>query len=135
MRKADNRTELIRWIFEIHSTFTMNGSVSGIFEKIEFMVDKALLLQPLYIGLPQAQTDSINRYLENQQQDTNDDIKSVFNDAKEFIRSVIIDRQLPDFNQKRALGNKHFPRKISSRRIVERYQDLLDDGHIGFLQD
>ena len=58
----------------------------------------------MYIGLPQVQTDSINRHLEVQQQDTNDDIKSIFNDAKEFARSVIIDKQLPDFNHKRTLG-------------------------------
>jgi hypothetical protein len=59
----------------------------------------------LYIGLPQSQTDSINRVLEVQQQETNDDIKLIFNDAKEFARSSIIDRQLPDFNHKRTLGN------------------------------
>ncbi len=28
IRKAENRNELLRWIFEIHSTFTMNASVS-----------------------------------------------------------------------------------------------------------
>lgn len=28
LRKAENRNELIRWIFEIHSTFTMHSSVS-----------------------------------------------------------------------------------------------------------
>jgi hypothetical protein len=61
----------------------------------------------LYIGLPQTQIDSINRYLEAQQQETNDDIKQIFNDAKEFARVFIIDRQLPDFNHKRTLGNKH----------------------------
>jgi len=59
----------------------------------------------LYIGLPQSQTDSINRYLETQQQETNDDIKFIFNDAKEFARTFIIDRQLPDFNHKRSIGN------------------------------
>ena len=59
----------------------------------------------MYIGLPQANTDSINRSLEAQHQDANDDIKSIFNVAREFARSSIIDRQLPDFNHKRALGN------------------------------
>jgi hypothetical protein len=58
----------------------------------------------LYIGLPQIQTDSINRHLESQQQDINDEIKFIFNDAKEFARSFIIDRQLPDYNHKRTLG-------------------------------
>ncbi len=61
----------------------------------------------MYIGLPQSQTDSINRCLEAQQQETNDDIKLIFNDAKEFARSFIIDRQLPDFNYKRTLGKKN----------------------------
>ncbi len=60
----------------------------------------------MYIGLPQSQTDSINRSLEAQQQETNDDIKLIFNDAKEFARLMIIERQLPDFNHKRTLGNK-----------------------------
>ena len=59
----------------------------------------------MYIGLPQSQTDSINRSLEAQQQETNDDIKSIFNDAKDFARSTIIERQLPDFNHKRTQGN------------------------------
>jgi hypothetical protein len=74
----------------------------------------------LYIGLPQSQTDSINRSLEAQQQETNDDIKSIFNDAKEFARSIIIDRQLPDFNHKRALGNKIL--KKTFRTIAVRFK-------------
>jgi len=84
-RKAESRNEYFRWVFELHSTFTMNGS-------------------PLHIGLPQARTDSINRCLENQQSETNEEIKSILNDAKDFARSVIMDRQLTDFNQKRTTG-------------------------------
>lgn len=62
----------------------------------------------MYIGLPQSQTDSINRSLEAQPLETNDDIKSIFNEAKDFVRSIITDRQLPDFNHKRTLGNPHW---------------------------
>jgi hypothetical protein len=62
----------------------------------------------LYIGLPQSQIDSINRSLEIQQQETNDDIKLIFNDAKDFARTIIIERQLPDFNHKRTLGNNKY---------------------------
>ena len=62
----------------------------------------------MYIGLPQVQTDSIHRHLETQQQDINEDMKLVFNDAKDFARSVIIDKQLPEFNHKRTLGKLTF---------------------------
>ncbi|CAF1294482.1 unnamed protein product, partial [Rotaria sordida] len=85
IRKSDNRNELIRWIFEIHSTFTMNGS-------------------PLYIGLPQSQTDAINRWLDIHQQETTEDIKNIFNDAKDYAKSIIIDRQIVDFNHKRSIN-------------------------------
>jgi len=79
----------------------------------------------LYIGLPQSQTDSINRCLEAQQQETNDDIKLIFNDAKEFARSFIIDRQLPDFNYKRTLGKKNIS-EISKLKflILGIYRDI-----------
>ncbi|CAF3384447.1 unnamed protein product [Rotaria sp. Silwood1] len=119
-KKAESRSELIRWIFEIHSTFTMNGS-------------------PLYIGLPQSQTDSINRCLEAQQQETNDDIKFIFNDAKEFVRSIISDRQLPDFNHKRTLGvfrdidfpliskQNHFIEELLRSKFESCYKTNIDD--------
>ncbi|CAF1268688.1 unnamed protein product [Adineta steineri] len=81
-RKAENRSELIRWIFEIHSTFTMNGS-------------------PLFIGLPQPQIEAINRWLNVHQQDTNEDVKLIFHQAKDYAKSVIVDREIPDFNHKR----------------------------------
>ena len=68
----------------------------------------------MYIGLPQSQIDSINRTLEAQQQETNDDIKLIFNDAKDFARSIIIERQIPDFNNKRTLGKT----KSSSNFII-----------------
>ncbi|CAF3552913.1 unnamed protein product [Rotaria sordida] len=120
IKKAENRSELIRWIFEIHSTFTMNGS-------------------PLYIGLPQSQTDSINRCLEAQQQETNEDIKFIFNDAKEFARSIISDRQLPDFNHKRTLGvfrdidfpfiskQNHFIEELLRSKFESYYKANIDD--------
>ncbi|CAF0797115.1 unnamed protein product [Rotaria sordida] len=120
IKKAENRSELIRWIFEIHSTFTMNGS-------------------PLYIGLPQSQTDSINRCLEAQQQETNEDIKFIFNDAKEFARSIISDRQLPDFNHKRTLGvfrdidfpfiskQNHFVEELLRSKFESYYKANIDD--------
>ncbi|CAF3474736.1 unnamed protein product [Rotaria socialis] len=82
LRKSDNRSELNRWIFEIHSTFTMNSS-------------------PLCIGVPQSQTDAINRGLDIHQQETTEDIKMIFNDAKDYVKSIITDRQIVDFNQKR----------------------------------
>ncbi|CAF3882877.1 unnamed protein product [Rotaria sp. Silwood2] len=119
-KKAENRSELIRWIFEIHSTFTMNGS-------------------PLYIGLPQSQTDSINRCLEAQQQETNDDMKFIFNDAKEFARSIISDRQLSDFNHKRTLGvfrdidfpliskQNHFIEELLRSKFESYYKANIDD--------
>ncbi|CAF4135181.1 unnamed protein product, partial [Rotaria magnacalcarata] len=119
-KKAENRSELVRWIFEIHSTFTMNGS-------------------PLYIGLPQSQTDSINRCLEAQQQDPNDDIKLIFNDAKDFARSIISDRQLSDFNHKRTLGvyrdidfplttkQSHFIEELFRSKFESYYKANTDD--------
>ncbi len=76
----------------------------------------------MYIGLPQSQTDSINRSLEAQQQEINDDIKLIFNDAKEFARSFIIDRQLPDFNHKRTLGvyrDVDFPSITKQNHFIE----------------
>ena len=73
MRKADNRNELLRWIFEIHSTFTMNASVSNSFNHYTRL--SIVYFQPLYIGLPQAQTDSINRWLDIHQPDPNEDLK------------------------------------------------------------
>ncbi|CAM4747348.1 unnamed protein product [Rotaria magnacalcarata] len=82
LRKSDHRSELNRWIFEIHSTFTMNSS-------------------PLSIGLPQSQADAINRGLDIHQQETAEDIKMIFNDAKDYVKSIITDRQIVDFNQKR----------------------------------
>ncbi|CAF0825686.1 unnamed protein product [Rotaria sp. Silwood1] len=85
IRKYDNRNELIRWIFEIHSTFTMNAS-------------------PLYIGLPQSQTDAINRWLDIHQQETTEDIKNIFNDARDHAKSIITDRQIIDFNHKRNIN-------------------------------
>ncbi|CAF2521165.1 unnamed protein product [Rotaria sp. Silwood2] len=81
-KKSDNRNEFMRWIFEIHSTFTMNAC-------------------PLYIGLPQSQTDAINRWLDIPQQETTEDIKNIFNDAKDYAKSIITDRQLVDYNHKR----------------------------------
>ncbi|CAF0865884.1 unnamed protein product [Adineta ricciae] len=120
VKRAENRSELIRWIFEIHSTFTMNGS-------------------PLYIGLPQVQTDSIHRHLETQQQDINEDMKLVFNDAKDFARSVIIDKQLPEFNHKRTLGlyrdvdfssstkQTHFIEETLRSKFESYYKANIDD--------
>ncbi len=81
----------------------MNGSVSCITKSTEDQLF-VVFFQPLYIGLPQSQTDAINRSLEAQQQETSDDMKLIFNDAKEFARSVIIDRQISDYNHKRTLG-------------------------------
>ncbi|UJR10393.1 hypothetical protein I4U23_014597 [Adineta vaga] len=84
LKKVENRSELIRWIFELHSTFTMYSS-------------------PLYIGLPPSQTDAISRWLDIHQHDANEDMKLIFNDAKDYAKSVITDRQIPEFNQKRTL--------------------------------
>ncbi len=57
--------------------------------------------KPLYLGLPQTQTDAINRWLEINHQETNEDIKFIFNDAKDYAKSVIADRQISDYNHKR----------------------------------
>lgn len=61
-------------------------------------------LQPLFIGLPQVQVDSINRWFDVHQQETNDDLKSIFNDAKDYARSIIADRQISDFHHKRTFN-------------------------------
>ncbi len=58
----------------------------------------------MYIGLPQSQTDSINRWLDVHQQEANEDLKFIFNDAKEYAKSIITDRQIPDFNHRRTLN-------------------------------
>ncbi|CAF1643266.1 unnamed protein product, partial [Didymodactylos carnosus] len=83
LRKTD-KNELIRWIFEIHSTFTMNGS-------------------PLYINLPQQQVDSLNRYFDNSETSREEDTKTLFNDAKEYAKNYITQNQLTEFNHKRTL--------------------------------
>lgn len=73
----------------------------------------------MHIGLPQTRIDSINRCLENQQQqETSDEIKSIFNDAKEFARSIIMDRQLVDFNHKRTMGKKRNEKEIDQNMSI-----------------
>lgn len=47
------------------------------------------------------QTDAINRCLDNQQQEFADDWKSIFNDARDYARSMIGERQLNDFHHRR----------------------------------
>jgi len=79
----------------------------------------------LYIGLPQTQTDAINRYLEAQTTEINDEMKFIFNDAKDFARTTIIERQLPDFNQKRAQGNQLELVRSKSRRFFSFLQDSI----------
>ena len=63
--------------------------------------------KPLFIGLPQSHIDAINRWFEILQQETNDDIKYIFNDAKDYAKSIISDRQISDFNHKRIYNNIH----------------------------
>ncbi|CAF0995453.1 unnamed protein product, partial [Didymodactylos carnosus] len=123
LRKTD-KNELVRWIFEIHSTFTMNGS-------------------PLYINLPQQQIDSLNRYFENSETFREEDIKTLFNDAKEYVKNYITQNQLTEFNHKRTLGfinlygdlamihdrskQQHFIEEVLKPHIESIYKPNIDD--------
>jgi hypothetical protein len=58
IRKAENRNELIRWIFEIHSTFTMNASVSFFFLKQHI---HTLVCFSAFIYRPSSNTNRFNQ--------------------------------------------------------------------------
>ncbi|CAF0847780.1 unnamed protein product [Adineta ricciae] len=106
-KKAENRAELVRWAFEIHSTFTMYSS-------------------PLYIGLPQSQMDAINRSLMVHQIDMNEDMKIVFNDARDHAKSAISNRQLPDFNQKRTVTANNDLTSKQTHFVDERLRSIFE---------
>lgn len=55
----------------------------------------------MFIGVGQNQIDAINRCLESQQQDFSDDLKTIFNETRDFARLIIADRQLIEFHHRR----------------------------------